>query len=213
MSQAVIHCSPQLGLNFASAPFKASKTASICIPPGEEPLQANELTRPGILASDIYERLKTELEMLRAGVTRLQCMLDDAQVDAEKATLPEFAQAKFQRIVARETRTLRARYAKAFDAAVAAKVKKLALQEQYYIEKVNETNLLLERIWAHQKMLSQSMTLEEFKAALGCVHPDLQLENEHTGHATQFQIFRQVAKPRPKGGNAHTGKARFVSPE
>ncbi len=137
---------------------------------------------------------------MRAGITRLEYLLDHAQLDTEKKSLPEFAQAKFNRIVAKEIRVLRAQYTDAFDAAVAAKVKKLvALNEQYYIERVNETNELLERLWRHQEMLSQAMTLDEFKRALGFVHPDLQLENEHTGYATQFQIFKQATKPRPRG--------------
>jgi hypothetical protein len=111
------------------------------------------------------------------------------------ATPSETTQAEFDRVVEKQTNMLRARYAKAVNAGVKVKVKdQVALERQYYSERLNETNLLLERLWRHQETLSRHMTLDEFKFALGQVHPDLQLENERVSDGKSFQIFKQVRR-------------------
>jgi hypothetical protein len=116
-----------------------------------------------------------------------------SEVEEEAKTLPESARAKLERLAEKERKALDARFSVEVETAVKAQVEeRVALQKEFYIAKLEKTNELNATLAARLKTLDAWMTEAEFKAVLGCLHPDRQPEDQREKYGKAFQIFKRL---------------------
>lgn len=124
---------------------------------------------------------------------RLRVSNAQTEVTAEALTLSETAQAKFDRLLAKATKTLQDSYQLQLDAAVKAEVdKRLEVERKWYEERTKEATEEITQYAARSKSLDHWMTETEFKLVLGCLHPDRQSESERAKYDKAFQIFKRL---------------------
>jgi len=134
-----------------------------------------------------------------------------SEVQAEVATFPESAKAKFERLVAKDHAAMQVRYQydleNGIEKGIKAKVdERFKLQQEYLNERQTKMNIEHGQLAIREKTLDQWMTKEEFKLVLGCLHPDRQPEDQRAKYDRAFQIFKRLEQHLEPDGRVLRGR-------
>jgi hypothetical protein len=125
---------------------------------------------------------------------------DSAALAAEVRTLPERAQAKLERLLAKQAKVqeqanvleVERRVTIELDRRMAAERKRIENEDKSTVQALQSANARMREAELRMKTFDAWMTQEEFKIVLGCLHPDRQPEAQRPKYDRAFQIFNRL---------------------
>jgi hypothetical protein len=125
---------------------------------------------------------------------------ESAVLAAEVRTLPERAQAKLERLLAKQAKVqeqsmvleVERRVTIELDKRMADERRQIANQKASSLLALQSANERLRESELRMKTFDAWMTQEEFKIVLGCLHPDRQPEDQRPKYDRAFQIFNRL---------------------